>query len=272
MKKLLTLVLALLTLTVGAQTFPSLSPAAKVYQMVGVNGMEIDYSSPAVRDREIFGALVPLGVLWRTGANAATTLTATDAFSIGGKNIAAGTYAIFTIPQEEKITVIFSSKPTSTGDYDKKNDVARVTVPFIESKTQKERMQFTFENTTPDATDLTFHWADKMFVVPITVPTERIVTKNAEAKIASGDVDFGFYNDAANYYLEIGNAEKALKMAKKSTDKEAKFYNVYTLAKAYQAVGDKEGAKKAAQESLKLAQAQKYDHYIMLNKKLLKEL
>lgn len=273
MKKLLIMALALGCLTANAQTFPAPSLAAKTYQVVGVNPMEIAYSSPAVRDRAIFGELVPFGELWRTGANSATTLSSEENFTIGDAQVKAGTYSIFTIPASDEITFILNSNAkASSGDYDEKLDVARVTVPFKMENKGVERMQFTFENTTVDATDLTFRWADRTFAVHITVPTAEIVEKNAKAKIASGDVDFNFYNGAANYYLESGNPKKALEMAKMSTDLNAKFYNQYTLAKAYQATGDKANAKKAAQKSLELAEAVKYDHYIMLSKNLLDEL
>ena len=274
MKKLLILALALGCLSANAQTFPAPSLAAKTYQVVGVNEMEIDYSSPAVRDRTIFGDLVPFGEMWRTGANSATTLSASEPFMVGTKKVEAGKYAVFTIPKAEEITFILNSNTdqSGTGDYDETLDVARVTVPFKMNNQGTERMQFTFENTTTDGSDLTFRWADRMFVVHITVPTAEIVEKNAKAKIASGDVDFNFYNGAANYYLDSGDNLKALEMAKKSTELNAKFYNQYTLAKAYQVNGDKENAKKAAQKSLELAEAAKYDHYIMLSKKLLAEL
>lgn len=235
--------------------------------------MEIVYSSPAARERKIFGELLPSGQVWRTGANSATTLTSEEPFMIGDTKVAAGTYSVFTIPSSAEITFMLNSNAESSeGDYDKNLDVATITVPFKMENKGRERMQFTFENTTVDATDLTFRWADRSFVIPIKVQTAEVVEKNAKAKIASGDVDFNFYNSAANYYLESDNAAKALEMAKKSTEMDAKFYNQYTLAKAYQATGDKANAKKAAQKALELSEAAKYDHYIMLSKNLLKDL
>src|SRR5690554_7663167 len=131
MKKLLTLALVAITFGATAQTFPLPSPAAKVYQVVGLNEMEISYSSPGVRDRDIFGGMLPNNELWRTGANSPTTLTASDKFVVGGKEVPAGTYSIFTIPADKEITFILNSDVSaSTGSYSEKNDVARVTVPF----------------------------------------------------------------------------------------------------------------------------------------------
>lgn len=274
MKKLLVLAFAFAGLTAGAQTFPAPSLAAKTYQVVGVTPMEISYSSPAARDRVIFGELVPYGQLWRTGANGATVLSSEETFFIDGKDVKPGKYAVFTIPAKDEVTFILNSNTEQggTGDYDQSLDVARITVPFTRSEIAAERMMFTFENTTTNSTDLTFRWYDRKFVVPITVNTDKIVEARAAEKIKSGDVDFGFYNGAANYYLETGNAKKAVEMAEKSTAMDKKFYNMYTLAKAYQAAGKIDKAREAAEMSLKMSNDAKYQHYINLNQKLLQEL
>lgn len=120
MKKLLIMALALGCLSANAQTFPAPSLAAKTYQVVGVNAMEIEYSSPAARERVIFGELVPYGKMWRTGANKATTLTSAESFTIGTSTVKAGTYSVFTIPESEEITFILNSNAKANGgDYDR---------------------------------------------------------------------------------------------------------------------------------------------------------
>ncbi len=264
-----------MAITVGAnaQTFPQPSPLAKVYQVVGLTEMEIVYSSPAVRERVIFGGLLPFNELWRTGANSATTLSASGDMRIGDKEIEAGKYSIFTIPGEREITFILNSDASaSSGSYDEKLDVVRVKVPFIETKPMMERLQFSFENTMPSGTEIVFKWADRTFSVPVKVMTEKMVVINFKAKQQEYEGEFALYNEAANYYLEMGNNEQALEMAKKSTDMSKKFWNTHTLAKAYVANGDKKNAKVAAQESLKLSKDADYKHYINLNEKLIGEL
>jgi len=273
MKKLLTLALVAITFGATAQTFPVPSPAAKVYQMVGLNEMEISYSSPGVRDRTIFGSMLPNNELWRTGANNTTTLTASDKFLVGGKEIPAGTYAIFTILAEREITFILNSDANaSTGSYSEKNDVARVTVPFNREDKSMERMQFTFENMTPSGAEIAFRWADRSFSVPVKVLSREAAEKNFKAKMKEYEGEFALYSQASNYYYEIGEYEEALAMAKKSTEMSKKFWNMYALALAYKATGDKKNAKIASQESLKLAKEIDYKHYIALNEKLLSEL
>jgi hypothetical protein len=76
--------------------------------------IKIDYSSPRVKGRKIFGGLVPYGQVWRTGANDATTLVTDTNVRIGDKDVPAGSYTLFTIPNADKWTLIISKK---TGEW-----------------------------------------------------------------------------------------------------------------------------------------------------------
>src|SRR5215216_3844549 len=109
--------------------FPSASQHSVVKQRVGLTDIEIDYSRPNKNDREIFGGLVPYGKLWRTGANAVTKIKFSKAVTIGGKQIPAGEYALFTIPTANEWTIIVSkdAKAQSAADYKQENDAVRVT-------------------------------------------------------------------------------------------------------------------------------------------------
>jgi hypothetical protein len=74
----------------------------------------VDYSSPRMKGRKIFGELIPYGKVWRAGANEATTFVTTSDLSVGGKTVPAGSYTIFTIPNAEQWTLIISKK---TGEW-----------------------------------------------------------------------------------------------------------------------------------------------------------
>ena len=90
----------------GAQSAPELpqpSPKARVEQRVGLTDFAVAYSSPGVKGRPIWGELVPYGELWRSGANAATTLQASRDFTFGGVRVPAGTYALYTIPGKGRV-------------------------------------------------------------------------------------------------------------------------------------------------------------------------
>src|SRR5688572_27139462 len=93
--------LAMTSLAVAQQAAPELPQAslkARIELRVGLTDFAVDYSSPAVKGRKIWGELVPFDRPWRTGANAATKLTASRDFTFGGKTIPAGSYALYTIP------------------------------------------------------------------------------------------------------------------------------------------------------------------------------
>lgn len=105
-----------------------LSPPAKASASLAGKAITIDYSAPSKRDRAIMGALVPYGKLWRTGANAATTLTTEADLMIGGLHVPAGTYTLLTIPNEKEWTLVISKQSGlwGTNGYDEANDLGRV--------------------------------------------------------------------------------------------------------------------------------------------------
>ena len=77
--------------------------------------LHTDYSSPRMKGRQIYGGLVPYGQVWRTGANEATTLVTDTNLTVGGKEIPAGSYTIFTIPNADKWTLIINKKTAEWG-------------------------------------------------------------------------------------------------------------------------------------------------------------
>ncbi len=85
-------------------------PAQAQFSFADGKTVTVDYSSPRAKGRKIFGGLVPYGQVWRAGANEATTLTANTAITVGGKTVPAGTYTLFTIPNEGKWTLIICKK------------------------------------------------------------------------------------------------------------------------------------------------------------------
>ncbi len=112
----LTLLLLTFTILVSAQDKgkrPS-PPAQAQCKFSNGKTLTIDYSSPRAKGRKIFGDLVPYGEVWRTGANEATTFVTTANLSVGGKDVPAGSYTIFTVPNADKWTLIVNKK---TGEW-----------------------------------------------------------------------------------------------------------------------------------------------------------
>jgi hypothetical protein len=121
------------------------SPAAEAnLNFSNGTAININYHSPAVRERTVWGELVPFDKVWRTGANNATTIKVTKDIMIEGKKLAAGTYSIFTIPSEDMWTVIFNSEAEQwgAGKYDESKDVLRVQVAAEENEDMVENMTF----------------------------------------------------------------------------------------------------------------------------------
>lgn len=89
-------------------------PASADCSLAAGKTIHIDYSSPRMKGRKIYGGLVPWGKIWRAGANEATTFVTTADVVVGGKDVPAGPYTLFTIPNEDKWTLIVSKK---TGEW-----------------------------------------------------------------------------------------------------------------------------------------------------------
>lgn len=128
------------------------SPPAVVKTTVGSTEVTIDYSRPSLKDREAFGPqspLAPTGEVWRTGANEATTFTVSKAVQINGQPLAAGTYALFTIPAAGEWTIIFNKTAKQWGafKYDKQEDALRVKVKPVALTTPVEQFTITADKT-----------------------------------------------------------------------------------------------------------------------------
>jgi hypothetical protein len=110
------LIVCLSTLTFAQQDKskrPS-PPAQADCKLSSGKTIHVDYSSPRAKGRKIYGGLVPYGQVWRAGANEATTLVNSTSLSVGGKDVPAGTYTLFTVPNEDKWTLVISKK---TGEW-----------------------------------------------------------------------------------------------------------------------------------------------------------
>lgn len=121
------------------------SPPAKAEATIGAAKVTINYSQPAVKGRKIWGALVPYGQVWRTGANNATTIEFSSDVKVEGQALKAGKYALFTIPTEGgEWTIIFNKKSEQWGSYSysDKDDVLRVKVKSGKAAAMTERMTF----------------------------------------------------------------------------------------------------------------------------------
>jgi len=121
------------------------SPPDQVSQVVNGKTITIDYSQPSVKDRKIWGELVPFGKVWRTGANEASWIEVSEDVTINGKPLPKGKYGLFTLPGENEWTIIFNKTWNQWGayEYDDQKDVLRVVTKPVSSSDFKEK--FTIE-------------------------------------------------------------------------------------------------------------------------------
>jgi hypothetical protein len=113
----------------NAQEKPK-SPAEKVTGTINGATIKINYGSPSVRGRKIWGELVPFGEVWRAGANDATTFETDKELTIEGSKLPAGTYSFFVIPNKDECTIIFNKEAKQWGayKYKVKDDQLRIKV------------------------------------------------------------------------------------------------------------------------------------------------
>ncbi len=175
-------VLSLLLIFAGAMFLPEVkaqalseprqSPMGISRILVDDTYIKITYGRPYVREREIFGGLVPFGSVWRTGANEATEITVTRDVIMDGNHLEAGTYSIFTIPEEDEWTVIVNSGLGQWGQYsyDSELDVFRFTRPTYRPESHVEL--FTISTTEHEGdgdqdVDLYMRWDHTEIHIPI---------------------------------------------------------------------------------------------------------
>lgn len=115
-----------------------------------INGAEItiNYSSPSVKNRVIWGELVPFGKVWRAGANEATTIETSKEIAVEGQKLQPGTYSLFIIPENGAATVIINkvAKQWGSSKYDQSQDVLRVKVKPVIRKEKAEQLQYRIES------------------------------------------------------------------------------------------------------------------------------
>lgn len=278
MKKiLLSIFVIAITMSVNAQIkTPAASPGAKIEQKVGLTDVSVQYSRPAMRGRTIFGGLVPYNKIWRTGANARTTITFSDAVVIGGKTLKAGTYAIFTKPQATKWEVFFYSDYAGSGAPQKWDDskvAASVIADVIPMGMDIQSFTISIDDVTNTSAVIGMLWEKSYVGVSFEVPTEKGVMASI-AKTMNGPGANDYYAAAGYYFNEGKDINKATTWIDKAVllGKDRPRYWIYrTQALIHAKAGDKKGAIKAAKISLELATKAKNDAYVQMNKASLKE-
>ena len=273
MKKVVFLLTTALALTfANAQTLttPQPSPTQTIKQNFGVGFIELSYSRPAKKDRKVMGDLVPFGKVWRTGANAATTLTFSEDVTIGGTAVKAGKYGLLSIPDAGKWVIIISKDATvnQPSNYKMENDVVRV-------EANVGTLPFSVENFTIDFADITGSSCNVQLIWENTY-VQFAVTTGTDAKVMSQidnlmNKDNKPYFSAASYYYDNGkDLTQAATWVNKALETNKEAFWIYLLkARILKKTGDKAGSKVAATMCKDLATKAKNDDYVKMATELL---
>ena len=270
MKKLIYLLALSLSTTAFAQVqTPQSSPSSKLYQTVGLTEVTVEFSRPSVRGRDIMGALVPYGELWRTGANKNSVISFSDAVTFGDQELAAGRYAIYTRPGKEQWEVFFYTETENWGnpaEWDAAKVAATVEVAPTTGK-NIESFSIWISNLHNNGATLNIGWSDTQVSLDFGVPTVAKATASINEAL-KGEPKHRDYYSAAVYYLQEGqdlNQAKAwIEKAIEGKDDAYWYFRQYSLI--LEGLEDVDGAIAAAKQSLALAETAGNPDYVRMNK------
>lgn len=257
-------------------TTPQPSPAAKVWQTVGLTEVTVEYSRPAKRDRVIFGDLVPYDKMWRTGANKNTMITVDDVLIFGKDTLKAGTYAIFTTPKSGKTWDIYFYTDTENWGTPEKWDDTKIalqtTAMVTRINTATESFTIGIDNVKMDGAELSFTWDKIKAVVPFSVPTKEAVIANIN-QVMNGPSAADYYRAADFYLSQKMELPTALDYINKALDmrKDKPFWYLRRKALIQAEMGDYKNAIETAKLSLAAAKEANYEGYIKSNQKSIDE-
>jgi hypothetical protein len=250
---------------------PRASPNAKIEQTVGLSKVTISYSRPGVKERDIFGNLVPYGEVWRTGANENTKISTDKDLIFGDFTIPAGEYAIYTIPNADKWDLIFYSDSNNWGlptYWDETKVIAKVEGKPFNINYKVERFTIGFSNIHDNGATIEITWDDTRVEFPFRIETDIAVMNKIESTLKGPNAND--YYTAATYYnnsnKDLKKAIKWIDMAIEMTSKEPKYWFYRQKALIYAKSGDKRVAIKAAKTSMRLAEQAGAELYVKMNK------
>ncbi|MEX2044084.1 MAG: DUF2911 domain-containing protein [Opitutus sp.] len=240
---------------------PPASPAGTLTQRVGFTDVEISYARPGVKDRRIFGGLVPHGEVWRTGANTSTKVTFSTPVTIDGRELPAGSYALFSIPGPGEWTVIFNRVVGEWGAYSYKeeNDALRVKVKPVTLSQPVETFTIDINDIRIESATLNLSWERTKVPVPFKVEVIKPVLAQIDEAMASGAaLPASAYFQAAMFYFDNGlDLNKARAWVEEATkDENPRFFMLHGKARILAKLGDKAGATAAATQSIAAAEKQ----------------
>ena len=275
---ILTLLLFTVNLGFSQINTPRVSPASEVEQMVGLTEIEIEYSRPSIRGREVFGNLVPFGKVWRTGADNSTKISFDTDVIISGKTIQSGTYSIFSIPNKESWEIIFYSDVELWGvprDWSENKIVfsSMFDVKKLKKSNTVETFTISFNDLTNNDVNMCISWENTLVEIKIEVPTRSMVESDINKVLIDNPKSSDYYAAAVFYRQENINPDKALEWINKAIEmNESPRFWQYRQQSLIMAANNKfADAVDAAKKSLNLAIEADNQDYIKMNRESIAE-
>jgi small nuclear ribonucleoprotein (snRNP)-like protein len=271
---------ALVLLVAAAQaqlTTPQPSPTATINQKLGLTDISVTYSRPGAKNRVVFGELVPFGKVWRTGANKATSVTFSTDVNLGGKDVKAGTYSLFTIPNSAEWTVILNSNTElwGAGKYDEAKDVARFTIKPTILNDIVETFTIDFSHLVGSDGHMNLSWENTRVAIAVKTDANGMIEKQIKEILVDGP-SAGTYYNAARFYVENDkDMNQALTWINAAINKRPEaFWYMHYKAKIQAKMGKTKEAIATAEKSLTMAKENEDGDYgyIANNEKLMAEL
>ena len=273
MKRIFTFVIFLSFNMIMAQLeIPAASPKSKLFQTVGLTEISVEYSRPSVKNRDIFGSLVPYDKIWRTGADESTKISFSDDVLINSATLKAGTYSLYTIPNTNYWDIIFYAETNVWGvprNWDENKVVLKTRVDSynLPESIKAETLQISFDFLSNDAAVMAILWDNTYVPVRINVPT----TKNVMLKISevlNNKPTFSDYYKAAVFMNDQKiDAKKALEYMElaMNSNENPRFWQLrqYSLILAENKLFKR--AISVAKKSLKMAKKSGNENYIKMN-------
>lgn len=244
---------------------PVPSTLQKVTQGFALSEIQLEYSRPSAKGRTVFGDLVPYGKLWRTGANQSTKITFGEDVKVNGKDVKAGTYAVYSVPGESewKITLYSDLKlGGNVAGYDTKNEVLALQVPVKKLADKVETFTIQIEDVENTSANIVFSWENTEVSLNVTADIDAKVVANIEAAMK----DNRPYHQAASYYLENGkDLNQAYEWVQKAAEQNPNaFWVLLNKAKIEHAMGKHDLAIATANQVKAKAADAKNDDYIKM--------
>lgn len=260
-------------LTISAQTLktPAPSPLQTVKQAFALSEIGLEYYRPGVKGRVIYGDLVPYGKLWRTGANASSKITFGEDVKVEGTKIAAGTYAIYSIPNKDNWELMLYKDLKlggNTNDYKKENEVLHLNVKPAVLAEKVETFTINIADMTNTSSTIELIWEKTKVSFKVTADIDSAIMKNID--IALNNDNRPYYSAASYYYDNNKDMKVALGWVNKAVEQNPKAYWVLALkTKIELRLNDKAAATGTAEKLITVAKEAKSDEYVKIGEKLL---